>query len=343
MKKKEANYFRIGIFVIASLVLLAAGLVVFGVGQFFRTKVTIETYVDGTVQGIEVGSAVKLRGVTVGKVTDVSFVFTRYPAVEKSDLTNYVVLVMQIEREIFPEMFELDNLQPILAENIERGMRVQIEPAGITGLNYLEINFLEPQRFAPLKIAWKPDNYYLPSAPGELTNMLDSVNNIMREVEGFNIKGVSDGVVTLLDNLNRAVTGAQLKKLSDGAQALFSQIKSAVDEANIPNLSEQMKTLVGDLTQAVSDLDVPTLSGDTQALLEEVARSNAQLKSILANLEPASQINGDELSATLSNLRIISENLREASAAVVRDPSRVIWQRPAQPASVLDPPNRKRR
>ncbi len=343
MKKNEANFFRIGIFIIAGLTLLAAGLVTFGMGQFFKTKVYVETYVDATVQGIEVGSAVKFRGVTVGKVTDVSFVFMRYPSVDKTDLTNYVVLVMQIDREIFPEMFELPNLQPMLSSNIERGMRVQIEPAGITGLNYLEINFLEPQRFKPLKIAWKPDNYYLPSAPGELTNMLDSVNNIMREVEGFNIKGVSDGVVSLLDNLNRAVTGAQLKKLSDGAQALFSQIETAVEEADIPDLSKEMKALVGDLTKAVSDLDVPTISGETQALLEEVARSNAQLKSILSNLEPASQINGDELSATLSNLRIISENLREASAEVVRDPSQVIWQRPAKPASALDPPNRKRR
>ncbi len=343
MKKNEANFFRIGIFIIAALSLLAAGLVTFGVGQFFKTKVFVETYVDGTVQGIEVGSAVKFRGVTVGKVSDVSFVFMRYPSVEKSELTNYVVLVMQIDREIFPEMFEMDNLQPLLSSNIERGMRVQIEPAGITGLNYLEINFLEPQRFQPLKIAWKPDNYYLPSAPGELTNMLDSVNNIMRELEGFNIKGVSDGVVTLLDNLNRAVTGAQLKKLSDGAQALFLQLESAVDDAKIPDLSSQMTTLVGDLTKAVSDLNVPALSGDTQALLEEVARSNAQLKTILGNIEPASQINGDELSATLSNLRVISENLREASAEIARDPSRVIWQRPAKPASALDPPNRKRR
>ncbi len=343
MKKSEVNYFRIGIFIIAGLLLLAGALVTFGVGQFFKAKVNIETYVDATVQGIEVGSAVKFRGVTVGKVADVNFVFQRYPSVEKSEMTNYVVLVMQIDTEIFPEMFEVDNLQPMLTANIERGMRVQIEPAGITGLNYLEINYLEPQRFVPLKIAWKPDNYYLPSAPGELTNMLDSVNNIMREVEGFNIKGVSDGVVTLLDNLNRAVTGAQLKKLSDGAQALFSQIETAVDEADIPDLSAKMNALVNDLTTAVADLDVPTLSGDTQALLEEVAKSNAQLKSILANLEPASQINGDELSATLSNLRIISENLRAASAEVVRDPSQIIWQRPAKPASALDPPNRKRR
>ncbi len=343
MKKSEANYFRIGLFIILGFALLAAALVTFGVGQFFKPKIRIETYVDGTVQGIEVGSAVKFRGVTVGKIADVSFVFNRYPEVETTQMVNYVVLVMEIDKEIFPGMFQLENLQPVLTENIERGMRVQIEPAGITGLNYMEINYLDPRRFVPLKIAWKPQYYFLPSAPGELTNMLDSVNNIMREVEGLNITGISDGTVALLDNLNRAITGAQLKKLSDGAQDLFAEVQTAVNEANIPKVSEEMQALTKDLTQAVADLDLPTLSGDTQALLKEVMESNAQLRAILANIEPASQINGDEISATLSNLRIISENLREASAAIVRDPSRVIWQRPEKPSSVMDPPNRKRR
>ncbi len=343
MKKNEANYFRIGLFIILGGVLLAAALVTFGVGQFFKPKIKIETYVDGTVQGIEVGSAVKFRGVTVGKVADVGFVFNQYPEIEKSQMVNYVVLLMELDKRIFPDMFELDSLQPILDENIERGMRVQIEPAGITGLNYMEINYLDPKRFPPLKIAWKPQHYYLPSAPGELTNMLDSVNNIMREVEQLNISGISDGTVALLDNLNRAVTGAQLKKLSDGAQDLFTEVQTAVNEANIPKVSEELQALTKDLAKAVADLNIPTLSGDTQALLKEVMESNAQLRTILANVEPASQINGDEIAATLSNLRIISENLREASAAVVRDPSRMIWQRPEKPSSVMDPPNRKRR
>ncbi len=343
MKKNEANFFRIGIFIILGCVLLAAALITFGVGQFFKPTIKIETYVDGTVQGIEVGSAVKFRGVTVGKVSDVSFVFNLYPEVDKTQMVNYVALLMEIDKRIFPNMFELETLQPVLEENIERGMRVQIEPAGITGLNYMEINYLDPRRFAPLKIAWKPRHYYLPSAPGELTNMLDSVNNIMREVEGLNITGISDGTVALLDNLNRAVTGAQLKKLSDGAQTLFARVEQAVDEAEIPKVSEEMRSLVKDLTQAVEDLNVTGLSGETQNLLRDVADSNAQLRTILTNVEPASQINGDELAATLANLRIISENLREASAAIVRDPSRVIWSRPEKPSSFMDPPNRKRR
>ncbi|HEY8898941.1 MAG TPA: MlaD family protein [Chthoniobacterales bacterium] len=317
---KEASYFRIGLFIIVGLLLLAGGLVIFGVGQFFKPKITLETYVDATVQGIEIGSPVKFRGVTVGKVKSVGFLFTEYPEVDRSTVANYVVILMEIETEIFPGMFQEENLQPLLDRSIARGLRVQIEPQGITGLNYMEINYLPPDRFAPIKINWKPRNYFLPYAPGELTNMLDSVNRMMKEVENLNIKGISDNLETLLKNVNQVVTDAQIEKLSRDAQDLFSSVAKAVEDAKVKELS-----------------------ADTRALLAEVQKSNDQVRNILTNVEPASRLNADDIAATLANLRIISENLRAASADLARDPSKLIFSKPPKPSKVMEPePARKR-
>jgi paraquat-inducible protein B len=311
---KEASYFRIGVFIIVGLLLLAGGLVTFGIGQFFKEKIYFETYVDATVQGIEVGSPVKFRGVTVGKATSVGFLFTEYPSVDRTAVANYVVILMEIDKEIFPEMFQLENLQPILDQNIKDGLRVQIEPQGITGLNYLEINYVDASRFRPINLIWKPRNYYLPYAPGELTSMLDSLNNMMKEIKGLNIKGISDGTVKLLKNLDDVVTNAQIEELSTEARALFSNVSKAVDDAKVKELSE-----------------------DTRRLLAEVEKSNNEVRAILANVEPASRLNADDIAATLANLRIISENLRAASAELSRDPSKLIWSKPPKPSKVMDP------
>ncbi|MDD5199414.1 MAG: MlaD family protein [Terrimicrobiaceae bacterium] len=312
---KEASYFRIGVFIIAGLLLLAGALIIFGIGQFFKEKIRIETYVDATVQGIEVGSPVKFRGVTVGKVSSIGFLFTEYPEVDRSTVANYVVILMELDKEIFPDMFKVDNLQVQLDRSIARGLRVQIEPQGITGLNYMEINYLDQSRFQPLKINWKPRNYFLPYAPGELTNLLDSVNKMMKEVENLNIKGISEDTQKLLKNLNDVVTGAQLEKLSADAQKLFGTVSKAVDDAKVKELS-----------------------ADTRALLNEVQKSNDQLRTILGNVEPASRLNADDIAATLANLRIISENLRAASAEISRDPSRIIFSKPPRPSKVMEPP-----
>jgi ABC-type transporter Mla subunit MlaD len=317
---KEASYFRIGLFIIVGLLLLAGGLVIFGVGQFFKEKIYFETYVDATVQGIEVGSPVKFRGVTVGKATSVGFLFTEYPQVDRNAVANYVVILMEIDKEIFPGMFKDENLQPILDRNIQKGLRVQIEPQGITGLNYLEINYVDPSRYRPINLIWKPRNYYLPYAPGEITSMLDSLNSMMKEVKGLNIKGISDGTEKLLKNLDDVVTKAQIEKLSSDAQQLFKTVAQAVDDAKVKELS-----------------------ADTRALLAEVQKSNEQLKAILGNLEPASRLNSDDIASTLANLRIISENLRAASAEISRDPSKIIFSKPPKPSKVMEPEPAKKR
>lgn len=316
----QASYFRIGLFIITGMLLLAGALVVFGVGQFFKEKIYLETYVNGTVQGIEVGSPVKFRGVTVGKVSSVGFLFTEYPQVDRSELVNYVVIVIEIDQEIFPGMFEQANLQRVLDRAVERGLRIQIEPQGITGLNYMEINYVEPSRFTPIKVTWKPDHYYLPYAPGELTSILDSVNKMMHEVENLNIQGIGEKLLTLLDNVDEAVKSAELGKLSQDAQRAFDSVN-----------------------QAVIDADVKQLSADTRRLIAEIEKSNNDLREILSNVEPASRLNADDIAATLANLRIISENLRAASAELSHDPSKLIFSRPPKPASVMDPPNSKKR
>jgi len=315
---KEASYFRIGLFIIAGLLMLAGGLVIFGAGQFFKKKMYFETYVDATVQGIEVGSPLKFRGVTVGKATKVGFLFNEYPQVDRSRVANYVVILMEIDEEIFPDMFEIENLQPILDKQIKQGLRVQIEPQGITGMNYLEINYVEPERFAPIELIWKPRYYYLPYAPGEITSMLDSVNKMMHEVENLNIQGIGSKTMAVLDSVNKAVNEIQFEKLSDDAQKVMASV-----------------------TQAVEDAKVKELSADTRRLLDEVSKSNEKLKAILGNVEPASRLNADDIAATLANLRIISENLRAASADLARDPSRLIFSKPPKPSNVMEPPKKR--
>lgn len=312
---KQASYFRIGLFIIAGLLLFAGGLVIFGVGQFFKEKITLETYVDATIQGIEIGSPVKFRGVTVGKVSNIGFLFTEYPEVDRLSVANYVVILMEIDKEIFPDMFKEEHLQELLDRQIKQGLRVQIEPQGITGLNYMEINYLPPDRFTPIKINWKPRNYFLPYAPGEITSMLDSINKMMKEVEGLNIKGISNGLQQLIGNVNEVVEKAQLEKLSADARSLFSTVSKAVDDAKLKELS-----------------------ADTRRLLAEVQKSNDQVRAILGNVEPASRLNADDIAATLANLRIISENLRAASADLARDPSKLIFSKPPKPSKVMESP-----
>ena len=234
------------------------------------------------------------------------------------DRYNYVVILMEIDREMFPGMFS-KNIQPLIEKNIEQGLRARIEPLGITGMNYIDINYvIDPNQFPPLALNWKPHYYYIPSAPGQLTNMLDSINNIMRQVEGLNIGGMSKSGAELLDNLNKAVTGAEIGKISANLQALLADFQAALKAANVGPLSE-----------------------DARELISGLEKSNEQLRAILRDLKPVTKISGPQVKALMDNLTTTSANLAQFSAEVKRRPSLLLWGSPPQPKATPTPRKRK--
>jgi len=321
---QKPSYFRIGLFIVVAVAILAAGLIAFGAGQMFRPRIYIETYVDASVQGVDVGSPVKFRGVPIGRVSAINFTFNEYGSpseVDRSsqvDRFNYVIILMEIDREMFPGMFS-ENLTPLIEKNVAQGLRARIEPQGITGINYIEINYVnDPGQFPPLAVVWKPHYYYIPSAPGQLTNMLDSVNNIMRQIEQLNIGGMSKSGMELLENLNKAVTGAEITKISTNLQALLADFQSALKAANVGPLSD-----------------------DARRLISGLEKSNAELQATLKNLEPATKISGPQVRVLLDNLTTTSANLAQFSAEVKRRPSLLLWGTPPQPKPAPTP--RKKR
>lgn len=317
---EDPKFFRIGLFVIGGLVLLAGTLITFGAGKLFQPSMRFETYLSSSVSGIDRGSPVRFRGVSIGKVTDVTFVFNEYPDEDRSGVYNYVMLVLEVTEAVFPHMFTTPDMADQIKKAVEGGLRARIEPQGITGLNYVELDFLNPRDFPALEVDWTPRYYYIPSAPGQLAGMLDSINKIMRELENFHIGELETSLRTLLDNLNSAVTAADLGKLS----------------ADIQGFSNQATKLVTELQQVISDAQIPEISSGLQASLASITDAVSDLQRILANIEPSTRLNSDDINATLTNLRIISDNMRELSGELRANPSRLIFSRPPAKSGVFD-------
>jgi ABC-type transporter Mla subunit MlaD len=323
----QPNYFRIGIFIVLGTAIAAGALIAFGAGQFFRKRIYVETYLNSTVQGVDKGTPVKFRGVPVGAVSNITFAFNDYWDPERlqkgiqsdpdssvdEDNYNYVVILMEIDKEMFPGMFSED-LTSLIAQNIRRGMRARIEPLGITGMNYIDINYVDnPKEFPVLNFNWKPEHYYIPSAPGQLTSILNSVNNMMSELKQLNLGDVQSGISQLLKNLNKAVTGAELEKVSQGLQ-----------------------TLIAELNRTIADAKIGGLSTDARTLMSGLEKSNDQLQIVLKNLEPVTNIDPKEMRLILDNLSEATKNLEAFSYSVRKRPSVLIWGSPAKPKTEAD-------
>src|SRR6478736_4092766 len=93
---EKFSYFKIGIFVISAVVIGVIGVVVLGVGTIFQKKSIVETYIDESVQGLDVGSPLKFRGVPVGRVEQISLTSAEY-----ATKREYVVVRMSISSNMF--------------------------------------------------------------------------------------------------------------------------------------------------------------------------------------------------------------------------------------------------
>ena len=74
MNENKANFAKIGFFVLAGTALIALAIGIAGARTFNKQVVEAETYFAESVAGLDLGSAVKYRGVPVGEVKRIGFV-----------------------------------------------------------------------------------------------------------------------------------------------------------------------------------------------------------------------------------------------------------------------------
>jgi ABC-type transporter Mla subunit MlaD len=305
----EARYFRVGLFVLGGIVLAVATILTLGAGRLFAQPVVMETVFDESVQGLDVGAPVKLRGVKLGTVSWIGFVGDRYelPAGDAREARR--VLVRMELTGADGGRSEAERARN-LAALVERGLRLRLTPLGITGVSFLEADFVDPERNPPLAISWRPEVLYVPSTPSTITQITSAAERLMTRIDRLDVEGLLTNLDTLLVNVNEAVETADV----DGVQR------------SVSSLLEELESTVAGLRDAVRAARVPAISEDARGTLREASATLVRLQLLLDR-------GGEDLSATLENLRVATQNLREVSETARSYPSFLLLGEP--PPSTL--------
>ena len=122
---KQANRMMIGVFVVVGVAIMAASLVIFGSGDFFKKTVKCVMYFDGSVKGLSVGAPVLFQGVQIGSVKSIIL------EVDPTELQLQIPVIIEYEPEKFKVGGEGQHLprdpRKTIPKLIEKG------PAGRTG------------------------------------------------------------------------------------------------------------------------------------------------------------------------------------------------------------------
>jgi hypothetical protein len=346
----QANFFKIGLFVIGATVTLIFLLVLLGAGRLFQSKIIMETYFNESVQGLELGSKVKYRGVIVGEVRTIGFTYTRYQQdIPMADRLRYVM----VETTIVPRLIggragagDLTRSDTAKAE-IDKGLRVRLAPQGITGTSYLEIDYVDPKTNPELPISWEPANLYIPGAQSTVTQFVAAASDIVERLRKVDIDGTLANLNRLLINTNKRVEAIDTAELTKRSTSVLSKLETKLDQIPMDKLGKDGVALLTELRQSNDRLstilndpawkNLPRNADATVAqarkLVEDpnLASTIAHMQRTLARLDRIVGGTESDLSTTLANMRQISENLRDLTENAKRYPSAVILGEPPPP------------
>jgi paraquat-inducible protein B len=352
----RANFFKIGLFVIGATAALAFLLVLLGAGKLFQSKIVMETYFDESVQGLDLGSKVKYRGVIVGEVKSIGFTYTRYQLdLPMAQRLRYVM----VEATILPRLIggrgtATDTLKvETVKEEVGKGLRVRMAPQGITGTSYLEIDYVDPDKNPIIDVPWQPDNLYIPSARATVTQFVEAASEIVDQLRKIDLDAIATNLNTLLVTTNNRVGAVDSGGISNQTKQVLAKLGTKLDQLPMDKLGNESSSLLTELRttnrQLQAILNDPAwkqLPGNTDAAVAQFrklvddpnfALSLAHLENTLARLDRISGGGDADLRATIDNLRQITENLRVITENAKRYPSQLILGAPPEPAKGIQP------
>ena len=293
------NYFRLGVFVLAAIGVLLAVILIFGSGQIFKKSFYVETYIKQSVTGLDAGASVRFRGVKIGQVTMIGLSGDMYERdLPFHDRRQYVVVRMQI----FGDKVNEDQI----GEFVKNNLRARVKSMGITGVNYVEFDFVSNAADSPqLPYSWKPEYPVIPSLPNQADEIISGIQKLIGALNEMNIDGTQKKLDALLGNLNVLMAGDD-----KGNEGVIESVK-------------QLNVIMARIAK-VTDKD------ELSILMRELVGTMVALRQTVTSIQ------GDT-SATIENLKQASENLNEFSRIASQSPSSLIWGEP--PAKITPPLN----
>lgn len=311
---RKLDYFKLGAFIIIGSALLIAMIIILGAGRFFQTAYTLETYFDESVNGLSIGSPVKLRGVKVGRVAEIDFVNNKYVDANDSDV-RYVYVACDINPHLFGDI-DRKQFEKIIDREVARGLRVRPTSLGLTGQLFLDFAYVDPENNPPLHVDWQPKAAYMPSVPSTMNRIEQAITTISRTMSAIkqeDIEVIFRDVKSILAAINRLIKTEGGKEASNRIQDILDNLAKIFKRTNQLMADPAMESIIPETAGALKGINkIVSHSAD------DIIAASSQAKDAMSSMKQASDVLARNLAdprmdKALSNLAPTLENITRAS------------------------------
>ena len=328
---KQANRMMIGGFVVIAVVLLAASLVVFGSGKFFKKTDKYILYFHGSVKGLNVGAPVLFQGVQIGSV--ISIIIRANPSLE---------LEIPVTIEVEPAKFEVDEGNRQLHRDTEKNVQKLIDmglravlttQSFITGQLMIELDF-HPGTPVHLRSP-AGDLVEIPTIPSTTQRLANALQKL-------DLKGMEENLTNTLAGIDRLVNSPDLKAGISELKGVLSDTRRLVQNMNarvgpladgfdatvqdtrklVKNLDGRVKPLADNVNKTVEDFDQLARDADARlgSLTNSLDKTLAGARGVLSQDAPLIV----ELEATLKEISDAARSIRQLANTLDQKPEALI-------------------
>jgi paraquat-inducible protein B len=306
---KKANPAAVGAFVLGAVALVLVGVIALGSGTFLRDTQRFVLFFDGSVNGLTVGSPVKIRGVEIGRVLEVNAL----AEATRVEVVNEVVI--EIDPERFKRTGPARNTVKQARALVEAGLRGRLEVQSfVTGQLYVGFDF-HPKE--PVKLMGIESEYpELPTIPSVGQEVSETVRGLVARIQKLPLEKIVQELDRTLTSVANLVDSPDLAAAIAGLDDTVSEADAALVEAR--EMLTDTRRLVGDV-----DARVGPVADSAVSALDE---ARAALASIDGAVQPGSDVRY-QLTLTLEEVAEAARAIRILADYVERNPSSLVFGR----------------
>jgi phospholipid/cholesterol/gamma-HCH transport system substrate-binding protein len=297
------THFKLGLFTLSAIA--AVIVVMLALGWHRQSElVTYHTYFDESVQGLDVGGAVRYRGVIVGSVSEVRV----------APDNKHVDAVLSLDRKVTRRL-GLETPPPEL--------RAQLGSQGITGVKYVDLNFFDPSANPPPVLPFEVAKNTIPSTPSlfsKLENNIESVVQRLPELIDTTTASLHTIESMLRDMEAQQVPARVAKTIGNVDDALgdIRKVFAGLDRARIP---EKAGAALDDLGTAVAKVNgmLDAMGGDAG-----LVASTRRAADSIGELGRTTTGSARDLERTLRDLDEAAQAIHELATSIDREPEMLV-------------------
>lgn len=312
------DHWKLGLFVVVGVVLAMGTVAWLGARSLRKDVGEYVSYFDESVQGLEVGSPIKFRGVTIGTVGKIDIAPDHRHVEVVSELGKAELTRLGLDVVIGA----VDPRAPLKLEQA-LDLRVQLASSGLTGVKFLQLDFFPAGENPPLALPFPVPDNYIPAVPSTIKSIEDSLVRIVQRLPDLidQLGAVVDKVDSILGGIQDEAIGARLVAVLDVAGTVLLEAQGKIAGLDTSRLSKDASRTIRSLGEAVGKMNalLARVDGD-KGLLASVARASDAIGDTARGADGI----GGQMEDTLSAVEKAAKSIQKLATTLEREPDMLL-------------------